>query len=97
MKCQSITIVAGKEGESGRETSTSVWKLNRESSKRVGRVGQVNIREGGGGEERQRRKPTYKVLYRFLYPVCFVLSLPAHVHILEFLTYLKDCIKKSAL
>lgn len=44
-------------------------------------------RRGGGGG-------TYKVLDRFLYPVCLVLSLPAHVHILEFLTYLTDYTNK---
>lgn len=31
MKCQRITIVAGKVGESGGETSTGAWKQNRVS------------------------------------------------------------------
>ena len=72
MKCQIITIVAGKEGESGRETSTSVWKLNRVSSKRVGRVGQVNIR-GGGGKRDSVESQLTKCCTGFCIP--YVLSL----------------------
>jgi len=45
--CQRITFVAGKVGDSKGETSTSVWKYNRAPSRRVGSVGDVNIRERG--------------------------------------------------
>lgn len=47
MKCQRVTIIAGKVGESGEGNSTSVWKQNCVPCRGGGSVGEVNIRERG--------------------------------------------------
>lgn len=38
---------------------------------------------------------TYKVLRRFLQSVCLVTSLPSHVHVLEFFSYLNDYTRRT--
>lgn len=38
---------------------------------------------------------TYKVLRRFVYPVCLVPSLPSHVHVLDFFSHLHDFTKRQ--
>ena len=47
------------------------------------------IYEKGAQRRKEGEYSSYKMLGGFLYPICLVFSLPAHVHILELFPNLK--------
>ena len=72
-------LIFWKEGQTGEK---SKWKTEHALYR------MSHLRKGA-----QRRKEgeysSYKMLGGFLYPICLVFSLPAHVHILELFPNLK--------